>query len=123
VKYLDQENKKRTEIAKYYIENIKNSKIILPAFSNNEKEHVWHLFVIRTENRNKLQNHLRDNGIETLIHYPVSPHKQEAYKTYFGNLNLPVTEKIHNEVLSLPISPILEDDEIISIVKIFNSYK
>ena len=128
LKYIDKENQKRREIAQYYHDNIKNENIILP-INDKEKQqignnlkHVWHLFVIRTSNRDSLYKYLSQNGIQSLIHYPVAPHKQQAYKRLFGNMNLPVTEKIHNEVLSLPISSVLEEDEIILIVKIFNSY-
>lgn len=121
--YLETENQKRREIAQYYIDNIANSDITLPKVNSViiNTEHVWHLFVIRTENRDKLQKYLSDNGVQTLIHYPLPPYKQEAYKEY-SHLSFPITEKIHNEVLSLPISPVLTDKEIKTIVDILNSY-
>ena len=124
LKYLDAENKRRREIAQYYIDNIKNHEIILPAIKAAKESllHVWHLFVIRTKNRNKLQQYLIDNGIQTLIHYPIPPHRQEAYKEY-NHLSLPVTEQIHNEVLSLPISPVLTNEEIQKVVDTLNNYK
>lgn len=124
LKYLDAENKRRREIAQYYIDNIKNQEIILPAIKATKENlsHVWHLFVIRTKNRNKLQQYLIDNGIQTLIHYPIPPHGQEAYKEY-NHLSLPVTEQIHNEVLSLPISPVLTNEEIQKVVDTLNNYK
>ncbi len=106
LKYLDLENQRRREVARYYINNINNNNIILPHFPDDEKEHVWHLFVIRTKLREELQNHLSHNGIQSLIHYPIPPHQQAAYSKW-NNKSLPITEKIHNEVLSLPISPIL----------------
>jgi dTDP-4-amino-4,6-dideoxygalactose transaminase len=104
LKYLDEEIEKRRKIAKYYLENIRNENIILPTVRA-ENNHVWHLFVIRTSRRNELQRYLFDKGIQTLIHYPIPPHKQIAYKE-LNDRNYPITEKIHNEVLSLPISGI-----------------
>ncbi|GAB6282653.1 MAG: DegT/DnrJ/EryC1/StrS family aminotransferase [Ignavibacterium sp.] len=126
LKYLDKDNQKRREIAQYYCDNIKNERIILPIQNpklriKNYLEHVWHLFVIRTGERDKLQKYLNDNGIQTLIHYPIPPHKQNAYKEW-KNLNLPITEKIHREVLSLSISPILMHTEYDRIVEIINEY-
>jgi len=119
LKYLDQENKKRKEIATVYINNIKNKAIILPI---NDPSHVWHLFVIRCKNRQKLKNYLLDNGIQTMIHYPIPPHKQKAYALW-NDLSYPVTEKIHNEVLSLPINSSLKDSDIQKIVEVINSYE
>lgn len=81
--------------------------------------HVWHLFIIRTKERDKLQKCLSDYGIQTLIHYPIPPHKQSAY-TEYNNLSFEVTEKIHNEVLSLPISPIMSQKEIDFILNIMS---
>jgi dTDP-4-amino-4,6-dideoxygalactose transaminase len=119
LKHLDAETQKRREIATYFLQNIKNDKIILPiqnlAFKiQNYPNHVWHLFVIRTENRDKLQKYLSDNGIQTLIHYPLAPHKQVAYKKW-NHESYPISEKIHYEVLSLPISGVqtLEDTKVI----------
>lgn len=126
LKYLDEENQKRREIAKYYWEHIKNDKIILPLDSNNINilkylGHVWHLFVVRTKERDKLQKYLAEKGIQTLIHYPIPPHKQSAYQEW-NKLKFPITEQIHNEVLSLPISPVLTDDEINFVVKTINQF-
>lgn len=121
LKYLDEDNRKRRKIAKYYLENIKHKDIILP-FYEEEENHVWHLFVIRTKNRNDLQEYLMKNGVQTLIHYPIPPHKQECYKEY-NHLNFPITEQIHVEVLSLPISPVMTQDEISETAKIINSWK
>ena len=118
--YLDSDNARRREIAKYYRENIKNQKIVLPQ-TYDEKAHVWHVFVVRTGNRDVLQKHLEDNGIQTNIHYPTAPHKQECYSEYCS-LNLPVTEKIHGEVISLPISPVMTDEEIRKVVEVVNGY-
>lgn len=127
LKYLDQENQKRREIAQYYCESIENPEIILPCqskFLNSSVSesliHVWHQFVIRHSNRNKLQKHLEDKGFQAMIHYPVPPHIQEAYKE-MNNISLPISEKIHNEVLSLPISQILKFDECKIIIEAINS--
>lgn len=121
LKYIDTENQKRREIARRYIAEINNPEIILPEFPEKEKEHVWHLFVIRTKSRNDLQNYLSDNNIQTLIHYPIPPHQQEAYKD-LNYLSFPITEQIHSEVLSLPISPIMANEEIDKVIHIINSY-
>lgn len=117
---LNADNDKRREIAKRYLSEIKNEKIILPFwdFSDN---HVFHLFVIRTENRVGLQEYLAQNNIQTVIHYPVPPHKQKAFLDW-NNLSFPITEKIHNEVLSLPISPVLSEIEVSFVVEILNGY-
>lgn len=118
--HLDSDNTRRREIAKYYRENIKNPKIILPQ-AYDEKAHVWHVFVVRTDNRDALQKHLEDNGIQTNIHYPTAPHKQECYSEY-SSLNLPITEKIHKEVISLPISPVMTDEEVKKVVEVVNGF-
>lgn len=119
--HLKEENRRRREVAAYYLENIKNAKITLPSRPSNPSEHVYHLFVVRTENRDALQKHLEERGIQTLIHYPIPPHKQACYKAW-NSLCLPITERIHKQVLSIPISPVLTDDEVIQIVKAINEY-
>ncbi len=120
--YLETENDYRRKIAQFYCNNIFHEDILLPKIPDNELEHVWHLFVIRTKERNELQQYLSTNGIQTIIHYPIPPHKQKCYAD-FSNLNLPRTEEIHNEVLSLPISPVLTLDEIKNIVSVINKWK
>ena len=126
LKYLDNDNQRRREIAQYYCENIRNAEIILP-YNREEKpikdylSHVWHIFAIRTQNRDKLQQYLEENGIQTNIHYPTPPHKQEAYKEW-ADLSLPVTEEIHRTILSLPMSPVLTDNEVEKIVEILNKW-
>ncbi|ALM48319.1 aminotransferase [Flavobacterium psychrophilum] len=122
LKYLDAENERRREIAQFYIENINNPLVILPECPSDKDSHVWHLFVIRTAERDRLKQYLLDNGIQTLIHYPIPPHKQQAYPQ-LNALSLPITEQIHREVLSLPISPVLTDEEIKTVVNTINSYK
>jgi len=119
LRYLDEEIEKRKEIAIYYLENITNKNIVLPAITTDS---VWHLFVIRTVKREELQKYLLDNGIQTLIHYPVPPHKQKAYKGW-NNESYPISEQIHNEVLSLPISGIQSLEDIKEIVRVINEFK
>jgi dTDP-4-amino-4,6-dideoxygalactose transaminase len=118
--HLDAGNNARKAIAKRYLLGIKNDKIILP-FWDLSDNHVFHLFVIRTENREELQQYLLKNGIQTMIHYPIPPHKQNAFPNW-NNLLFPVTEKIHNEVLSLPMSPVLTIEEVDFIISILNNY-
>ncbi|EGJ7459939.1 aminotransferase, partial [Escherichia coli] len=108
-----------------YLENINNPLIKLPLtaheYRNNQQSHVWHLFVIATKHRDLLQKHLTENGIQTLIHYPIPPHKQQAYSQY-KQLSLPITEKIHNEVLSIPIGPTMTNEEISKVIEACNSF-
>ncbi|SDL77051.1 DegT/DnrJ/EryC1/StrS family aminotransferase [Chryseobacterium taihuense] len=120
LKYIDAENARRREIANRYVAEINNNNIVLPQLPENQEEHVWHLFVIRTKEREKLQNYLTEKGVQTLIHYPIPPHKQGAYKE-MNTLTFPVTEKIHNEVLSLPISPVMTDEEVNMVIGVLNN--
>ena len=120
LQFLDADNQQRREIAKIYRENIKNEKIVLPK-PYKEESHVWHLFVIRTKDRDKLQEYLKIKGIQTLIHYPIPPHKQNAYKEW-NNLSFPITEQIHREVLSLPISPVISKEEAFCVVQALNEF-
>lgn len=119
--YLDEDNEKRRKISKFYRENIKNPKIILPE-TYDEKAHVWHVFVLRCENRDDFQKYLESNGIQTNIHYPTPPHKQGAYSEWNG-LSYPITEKIHREVISIPISPVLTEEEVQKVVEVINKYE
>lgn len=124
LKRLNADNQKRREIAQYYIKNITNPDIVLPSTQHPvaiNLEHVWHLFVIRHSRRDKLRKYLSDNGIQTLIHYPIPPHRQRAYNEYNNN-QLPVTDKINREVLSLPISPVIKQDELDLIVEMLNKF-
>lgn len=123
LKYIDQENQKRRAIANYYLNNIQNPKINLPIIEGclENYQHVWHLFVIKCKQRDKLQEYLTKNNIQTLVHYPIPPHKQEAYSNY-NHLHFPITEKLSKEILSLPISAVLHQDEIKKVVKILNDY-
>ncbi|RTZ05580.1 DegT/DnrJ/EryC1/StrS family aminotransferase [Flavobacterium bomense] len=122
--FLNAENDRRRTIANRYLSEIKNDKIILP-FWDLSNNHVFHLFVIRTQDRTDLQEYLRQNGIQTVIHYPVSPHRQKAFSSETAGWNIlsfPITEKIHEEVLSLPISPALTPEEVRHIIAILNTY-
>ena len=126
LRYLDQETKQRREIAAYYLKNIKNPNIILPIqhpTSNIQhlNSHVWHVFIIRTAKRDKLQKYLLNNGVQTLIHYPLPPHQQKAYKEW-NVKSFPVSEIIHKEVLSLPISGIQSLEDTQKIVSILNKW-
>lgn len=128
LKYLDEENERRREIAQFYIDTLYSSNLVLPMQKDIEGKvsnilsHVWHLFTIRTSARDKMQKYLYENGIQTLVHYPIPPHKQAAYG-YLNNLNFPITEKIHEEILSLPMSPILTQQEIETIVTVLQKAK
>lgn len=118
--HLDKDNARRREIAKYYISNIKNDKITLPII-HTDSSHVFHVFAVRCETRDDLQKYLADNDIQTLIHYPIPPHKQECYKEW-NNRSYPITEKIHKTILSLPISPVMSDNEVSKVVEVINKY-
>ncbi len=120
LRYLDAEIERRRKIAKYYLANIHNEKLTLPVFTN-ETTHVWHLFVIRTTQRKNLQKYLHEHDIQTLIHYPIPPHKQEAYKE-LNKRAYPISEKIHAEVLSLPISGVQDFAKTQKIVEVVNSF-
>jgi dTDP-4-amino-4,6-dideoxygalactose transaminase len=127
LKYLDEENNRRREIARLYCMQITNPEIVLPADASaqdilTDEAHVWHLFVIRTNERDRFKAYLEAEGVQTLIHYPVPPHNQLAFPDLRGQC-LPVTERIHNEVLSLPISPVMADAEVEEVVRIVNNYK
>ena len=95
--------------------------MILPKYKGDDS-HVFHVFVVRIENRNEFQQYLADNEIQTLIHYPTPPHKQEAYKEW-NSLSYPTTEKIHNEIISLPISPVMTDEEVKKVVEVVNAWR
>ena len=120
LKYIQDDIEARRRVANYYLEHIKNPAIILPKVVN-EEGHVWHLFVVRTSKREELLKHLNDNSIQTLIHYPIPPHKQQAYSE-FNELSFPITEQIHEEVLSLPLSGVIDFKDLERVVKIINTY-
>ena len=118
LKYLDKETEERIKVANFFLTNIKNDHIKLPE-PGNYKEHVWHLFVIRSSNRDMLQKKLAENGVQTLIHYPIPPHKQEAYISVLDG-SYPITEKIHKSVLSLPISSVMTNLQILNLIKLMS---
>ncbi|MCT9980722.1 DegT/DnrJ/EryC1/StrS family aminotransferase [Acinetobacter sp. I-MWF] len=125
LKFLDQEVEHRRKIASLYLEKINNPLIELPLSNiNAEKyqQHVWHLFVIRTEYRDTLQKYLADHNIQTLIHYPIPPHKQQAYKEW-NDLSYPISEQIHAEVISIPIGPTLSFEEAEVVIQLCNDFK
>ncbi|WP_309613143.1 DegT/DnrJ/EryC1/StrS family aminotransferase [Flavobacterium sp.] len=122
--HLESQNEIRKTIAKRYLSEIKNEKIILPTWDLSGC-HVFHLFVIRTTEREALQGYLKQNNIETIIHYPIPPHHQKAFApetSGWNSLSLPITEKIHQEVLSLPISPVMTMDEVDYVIAVLNKY-
>ncbi len=121
LRHIKEDFRRRREVADFFTKNIKNSKIVLPQMPGNVEEHVWHLFVTRTQNREKFQEFLKQEGVQTLIHYPIPPHKQEAYSKW-NDLSFPITEKVHKEVLSLPISGVLSNTEMQAIVEACNKY-
>ena len=120
LKYLDLEITKRKAVANRYFKEINNNKIFIPKL-NDWNSHVFHLFPILTKERNKFQQYLHDNGIQTLIHYPIPPHKQKCYPEY-EHLSFPITEQIHNQEISLPMSPTLKVEEISKIIEVINRW-
>ena len=121
LKHLDEDVAIRKHVAKYYIEHITNPAIVTPIIKDWDA-HVFHIFTIRTKKRDELQKYLADNGVQTIIHYPIPPHKQECYKEW-NSLSFPVTEQIHNEELSLPMSPVMTEKEVETVVYLLNKWK
>lgn len=121
LKFLDEHNENRRKIAKEYLKRIDNPAIKKPVVHTMEG-HVWHLFVIRTKSRNALEDYLSERGIQTLIHYPIPPHKQEAFREW-NHLSFPISESIHEEVLSLPMHPFMSNEEVERVVEVVNRYK
>ena len=119
LKYLD--IALRRKVAGYYIQHIKNSRIVLPVIKN-WQSHVFHLFPVRCKEREELQKYLNDQKIQTIIHYPIPPHKQACYKAW-NEQCFPVTEQIHQEELSLPISPVMTEEEVKTVVEVLNQWK
>ncbi|UQB42411.1 DegT/DnrJ/EryC1/StrS family aminotransferase [Thiomicrospira microaerophila] len=130
LKHLDQEIQHRRQIAAMYMQAVENDRIVLPIHNSTTNiqqyaSHVWHLFVIRTTERDKLQTYLTQQGIQTLIHYPIPAHKQQAYPNW-ENLALPITETLQQQVLSLPISPVQtlqQTQTVIAALNNFNPHK
>lgn len=120
IRYLEEETLTRRKIAKLYLKMISNNKVQLPAF-NTEKEHVWHLFVMRVEKRRDFSSYLEREGIQTLVHYPIPPHHQVAYEDLHDK-ELPITEKIHNEIISIPIGPTMSDEDVKKVIEVINNF-
>ncbi|MDD2594411.1 MAG: DegT/DnrJ/EryC1/StrS family aminotransferase [Bacteroidales bacterium] len=120
LKHLDDDIALRKQVAKYYIDSITNPNIILPKIFD-WNQHVFHIFPIRCRERDGLQNYLTDSEIQTIIHYPTPPHKQECYKQW-NEMSLPVTEQIHEEELSLPMSPVMTREEIDTVITALNKW-
>ena len=118
--YLDKENQRRKQIAKAYLECINNPHITL--IKDNDRDNVYHIFPILSPSRDRLQQYLKDNGIETMIHYPIPPHQQEAYKEW-NEQHYPITEFIHQQELSLPCNPTMTDEEVYQIIDSINMYQ
>jgi len=120
LKHIDADIQHRREVAQIYLDKIKNQQLKLPNWDV-EEQHVFHLFVIRTKNRDELQEYLKANSVQTLIHYPISPHKQQAYKHWNSNV-YPISEKIHSEILSLPLSPVSKLDDLNVVINAINEF-
>ena len=128
LKHIDKENQYRRQLASLYLNGISNELIQLPIPNNSSfkpeenREHVWHLFVIRTSKRDELQNYLTNQGVQTLIHYPIPPNKQLAYAS-MNHLDYPLTNTMHDEVLSLPLSPVMTEGEVNEVIAILNNFQ
>ncbi len=119
--HLDDDNERRKQIAEMYINRITNPAVITPKVADRDA-HVFHIFPIRTEKRDELQKYLTEHGVQTNIHYPIAPHKQECYRDW-NSWSFPITEKIHAEELSLPISPVLTDEEVNEVIRLINEWE
>ena len=121
LKRLDEDNARRRRIARMYREGLAGLPLVLPEEPEDPEAHVWHLFVVRTPKRDALQRHLAEHGIQTMIHYPIPPHKQRAYAEWIEK-GLPVTERIHAEVLSLPMSPCLGEGDAKAVIRAVRAF-
>ncbi|MEM6517450.1 MAG: DegT/DnrJ/EryC1/StrS family aminotransferase [Bacteroidota bacterium] len=121
LKYLDADNAKRRKVANRYLSEINNPKVRLP-YCDGSENHVFHVFAVRVDNRDDFTSYLDKNEIGWLIHYPIAPHNQDALKTR-NNLNLPITEAIHKTEVSLPLSPVLSDDEVQKVINSVNNFR
>lgn len=120
LRHLDEDVALRKEVARYYIEHIVNPAVVTPKVEDWDA-HVFHIFTVRCAERDRLQRYLTENGVQTIIHYPIPPHKQECYKEW-NSLSFPVTERIHDEELSLPMSPVMTREEVEEVVRIINKF-
>lgn len=119
--YLDDENARRRAVSKRYRSEIRNPRVVLPEVVMDELAHVWHLFVVRAPDREGLVKHLAGLGVQTVVHYPIPPHQQQCYPQFHG-LSLPITEAIHREVVSLPISPVMTEEQISAVISAVNTW-
>ncbi|MEO6838870.1 MAG: DegT/DnrJ/EryC1/StrS family aminotransferase, partial [Ginsengibacter sp.] len=126
LKRLNDDNQIRRKIAQYYIGNINNSLVELPYSKPTNitdlESHVWHVFAVRVSNREKFQKYLSATGVQTVIHYPIPPHKQQAYIEW-NNESFPISEKIHEQIISLPISPVMIEKEYKKVAELVNGYQ
>ncbi len=120
LRHLDEDVALRKEVARYYIAHIVNPAVVTPKVEDWDA-HVFHIFTVRCAERDRLQRYLTENGVQTIIHYPIPPHKQECYKEW-NSLSFPVTERIHDEELSLPMSPVMTREEVEQVVEIINKF-
>ena len=120
LKYLDAEIVARRIVAKSYLQGIQNPLLQMPQIGD-IKSHVWHLFVVRALNRDALASHLHEHGIQSIVHYPVAPHQQEAYSD-LPSQSLPITERIHAEILSLPISSVITEEQVNTVIMDVNKF-
>ena len=121
LKRLDEDNEKRRKVAKAYSEGITNPLITLPTPSDDSLQNVWHIYPVRTPERDHLRQYLSENGIETMVHYPIPPHQQRAYSEW-NDRTYRISERIHREILSLPMSPLMTDEEVLRVVEVLNTY-
>ena len=118
--HLEADNVRRRAVAQRYLAEIKHPTVRLPAPPVAPEAHVWHLFVVRVGQREAFQAQLAAAGVQTQVHYPIPPHKQAAYARELGHLNFPLTEAIHREVVSLPLSPVLTDAQVAHVIQVVN---
>ena len=121
LKRLDADNEARRRVAQAYSEGITNPLITLPILPEDPQQNVWHIYPIRTPERDHLREYLSQKGIETMVHYPIPPHKQQAYAEW-NDRTYPISERIHHEILSLPMSPVMEEAEVQQVIKALNKY-
>lgn len=124
LKYLDQQTAARRSVADRYLRGISNERLVMPVAKAQAlaEDNVWHVFVVRSDARADLQKHLQEKGVQTLIHYPIPPHRQQAYAS-FNDLQLPVTETIHDQILSLPMSPCMSEEQVAAVIDACNSFR
>lgn len=122
LKYLDEDNNYRRKIADYYLNSIDNQHIMLPSTKEEPESHVWHVFVVQVNDREHFMQYMTDHEIQTIIHYPIPPHKQEAYIEWKEH-SYPISEEIHERIVSLPISPVMPEEHVKKVVEVINGYQ